>query len=54
MNKPKVATRPVMTRLPVDVYKELQEIALRNDRPVSTEIKRIVTQHVQTNAGANT
>ena len=47
MIKNKPETRPVMTRLPVEVYKELREIAIQNDRPVSTEIKRIVTKHVQ-------
>ena len=46
MSKAKIETRPVMTRIPMHIYKELQEIAVRNDRDVSKEIKRIITRHV--------
>jgi hypothetical protein len=34
-------------RVPLDLYRLLQEIAARNDRPVSREIKRALEAHVR-------
>jgi predicted DNA-binding protein len=36
-------------RVPLELYRRLQEIAERNDRPVSREIKRALEAHVRAN-----
>jgi predicted transcriptional regulator len=36
-------------RVALELYRKLQEIAERNDRPVSREIKRALEAHVRAN-----
>jgi hypothetical protein len=37
-------------RVPLELYRRLQELAERNDRPVSREIKRALEAHLRANA----
>ena len=36
-------------RVPLSLYRQLQELAERNDRPVSREIKRALEAHLKAN-----
>ena len=52
MSVAKNGTRPVMARLPNDIYKGVRDIADREERSVSYVISRIIKQHI--NASPNT